>query len=239
MGRIRVPSIQHAAGIWSPEPAQIAKRLLQLAESSPPFSYGNLHKLTFDLISRSAPYEQVHAAAQAVRPALARKNYLEILPLLKSYGDRAAANVVTEIVPRHYSIGRDLRTLVNPPLAYYKGGRGHLPWFVFWKANHFNKSRLELFVSMLRDVFRQDPDFDEAFLSLVICSEQRIGAGRQLTVLDASTVSELPSAERNEMLRIFAEGYSQAAQAKAEGRHSESKRKEMDNRDDDQFDLFA
>jgi len=239
MGKVRVPSIQHAAGIWSPEPAQVAKRLLQLAESSPPFSYGNLHKLTFDLVSRSSPYEQIHAAAQAVRPAIARKNYLEILPLLRSYGDRAAASVVTEVVPRNYSIGRDLRTLVNPPLAYYKDGRAHLPWFVFWKANHFNKSRLELFVSMLRDVFRQDPDYDEAFLSLVICSEHHAGAGRQLTVLDASTVSELSPAERNEMLRIFAEGYSLAAQAKAEGRHSEGRREDVGHRDDDQFDLFA
>ena len=238
MGRIRVPSIQHAAGIWAPEPTQIAKRLLQLAESGPPFSYGNLHKLTFDLLSRSSPYEQVCAAALATRPPLARKNYLEILPLLRSYGDQAAASAVVEIVPRHYSIGRDLRTLVNPPLAYYKNGRAHLPWFVFWKANHFNESRLKLFVSILREVFRQDPDYDEAFLSLVVCSEQCAGAGRQLTVLEASAIPELSSVERSEMLGIFAEGYSQAVQAKVEGR-SESKRKDADHRDDDQFDLFA
>ncbi|TAL84582.1 MAG: hypothetical protein EPN74_11180 [Rhodanobacter sp.] len=240
MNKVKVPSIQHAAGIWFPDPQKIAKHLLALANSAPPFSYENLYKLTYDLLSRGAPYEQIELAAQKMRHPLARRNYLEILPLLRVFESRAAIEFVSEIAPRSYPIGRDLRVLVNPPLIYFGGGQSFLPWFIFWKTNRFDEARLRLFVTMIREVFAQDPDIDDASLSLVICSEPIPKKGRGLQVLDTSSIASLSEGERNEMLAIFAKGYAMAVSAQAEGR---SAGKELSDGDrdssDDQPDLFA
>lgn len=239
MGRVKVPSIQHAAGIWDPEPSRIAKKLLHLANNSPPFSYANLYKLTSDLISRGVPYEQVVAAASGIRLAIARKSYLEILPLLHEYGIKVGDVVVNDVVPRYYVIGRDLRILVNPPFMYFRDEEAHLPWFIFWKTNLFNESRLRLFVTMLREVFKQDPDIDDASLNLVVCSAPSPEGNRILQELDTSAIPSFSRSERDEMLGIFAAGYAQAVQAQAEGR-TPAQESEGD-RDDasDQFDLFA
>lgn len=240
MSKLKVPSIQHVAGIWFPEPQKIAKCLLVLANSAPPFSYENLYKLTHDLLSRRVPYEQVELAAQRMRHPLARRNYLEILPLLRTFESQSAIEFVSEVIPRNYPIGRDLRVLVNPPLIYFRHGQSFLPWFIFWKANRFNEARLRLFVTMIREVFAQDPDIDDASLSLVICSEPAPKAGRALEVMDTSSIVSLSENERNEMLAIFAEGYVKAVSAQAEGRGAGQ---ELDNNDrdssDDQPDLFA
>jgi hypothetical protein len=240
VSKIKIPSIQHAAGIWFPEPQKIAKRLLALANSAPPFSYENLYKLTHDLLSRSAPYEQIELAAQRMKHPLARGNYLEILPLLKVFENRSAIEFVNEITPRNYPIGRDLRVLVNPPLIYFERGQSFLPWFIFWKTNRFDEARLRLFVTMIREVFAQDPDIDDASLSLVICSEPVPKEGRALQVMDTSSIVSLSESERNEMLAIFAKGYAMAVSALAEGR-STGKELSDDDRDssDDQPDLFA
>ena len=240
MNRIKVPSIQHAAGIWSPDPKQIAKHLLALADSAPPFSYENLYKLTYSLLSREAPYEQIELAAQKMGHPLARRNYLEILPLLRAFENRAAIEFVSEIAPRNYSIGRDLRVLVNPPLVYFRGGQPFLPWFIFWKTNRFNEARLRLFVTMIREVFTQDPDIDDASLSLVICSEPVPKKGRDLEVLDTSSIVSLSKGERNEMLAILAAGHAMAVSAQAEGRSAGKELSDSDrDSSDDQPDLFA
>lgn len=239
MSKVKVPSIQHAAGIWDPDPSRIAKKLLHLANKSPPFSYANLYKLASDLMSRGVPYEQVLAAASGTRLPLARKNYLEILPLLRDYAIGAGDVVVNEVVPRPYVIGRDLRVLVNPPFMYFRDEEAHLPWFVFWKTNLFNESRLRLFITMLREVFKQDPDIDDASLHLVVCSANPLEGKRVLQVLDTSTMPSLSRPERDEMLGILVAGYAQAIQAQAEGRFVA--RDSEDDRDDasGQFDLFA
>jgi hypothetical protein len=239
MGKVKVPSIQHAAGIWDPHPGRIAKNLLDLANNGPPFSYGNLYKLTYDLLSRTVPYEQIHRAAAAIRQTLARENYLEILPLLRDYSDGIGASAVSEIIPRNYSIGRDLRVLVNPPLAYYKEEEVYLPWFIFWKRNRFDEPRLRLFVTMMREVFGLDPDFDDASLRLVICSEKVPKGGRVLEVLDTASVAGLNKQERDNMLGVFAEGYALAVRAQIEGQRSVGDIVVERDDDSDQFDLFA
>lgn len=240
MSKVKIPSIQHVAGIWFPEPQKIAKSLLALANSAPPFSYENLYKLTYDLLSRQAPYDQVELAAQKMRHPLARKNYLEILPLLRAFGNNASIEFVNEITPRNYSIGRDLRVLVNPPLIYFARSLSFLPWFIFWKTSRFDEARLRLFVTMVREVFSQDPDIDDASLSLVICSEVAPKQGRALEVLDTSSIISLSESERNEMLAIFAKGYAMAVSAQAEGRGA-GRELGSNDRDssDDQPDLFA
>jgi hypothetical protein len=239
MSRVRVPTIQHAAGIWDPDPSRIAKKLLHLANKSPPFSYANLYKLAFDLMSRGVPYGQVLAAASGMRLPLARKNYLEILPLLRDYAISAGNVVVNNIVPRPYAIGRDLRILVNPPFMYFRDEAAHLPWFVFWKTNLFDERRLRLFITMLREVFKQDPDIDDASIHLVVCSARPLDGKRALQILDTSEIASFGRSERDEMLGIFAAGYAQAVQAQAEGRGAV--RDFEEKRDDtvDQFDLFA
>lgn len=239
MGKVKVPSIQHAAAIWDSQPSRIAKRLLNLAQNSPPFSYANLYKLTCDLLSRSVPYEQVRASASMVKPMLARQNYLDILPLLKAYADSIGPATVVEVIPRHYSIGRDLRALVNPPLAYYQNELGFLPWFIFWKTNYFNEPRLRLFVTMLRETFIQDPDYDDATLKLVVCSEVEPQQGRRLEIIDLSSIPSLGRQDRDEMLGVFSEGYALAVQAQVAGTPMLQDPKDDHDTDDDQFDLFA
>lgn len=239
MGKVRVPSIQHAAGIWDPNPMRIAKKLLQLANKSPPFSYANLYKLASDLISRGVPYEQVLIAASGTKLPLARKNYLEILPLIREYSIRVGSVVVNDVIPRPYVIGRDLRILVNPPFMYFRDEDAHLPWFVFWKTNLFNESRLRLFVTMLREVFKQDPDIDDASMHMVICSVPPFGEKRILQVLDTSAIPSFSKPERDEMLGIFAAGYAQAVQAQIEGRQATQDIDEWRDDANDQFDLFA
>lgn len=240
MNKVKVPTIQHAAGIWFPDPRKIAKHLLALANGAPPFSYENLYKLTHDLLSQRIPYEQVVLAAQRMRHPLARRNYLEILPLLREFESRVAIEFVSEVVPRNYPIGRDLRVLVNPPLIYFSGGQSFLPWFIFWKTNRFDQIRLRLFITMIREVFAQDPDIDDASLSLIICSESSIKEGRTLEVLDTSSIVSLSEGERNKMLAIFAEGYAMAVSAQAQD-HGTGKGLDSSDRDplDDQPDLFA
>ena len=240
MNKVKVPTIQHAAGIWFPDPKKIAKHLLALANSAPPFSYENLYKLTYGLLSRGAPYDQIELAAKKIRHPLARKNYLEILPLLRAFESRAAIEFVSEIAPRNYPIGRDLRVLVNPPLIYFSSGQSFLPWFIFWKTNRFNEVRLRLFITMIREVFAQDPDIDDASLSLVICSEPVPKKGRCLEVLDTSSIVSLSEGERNEMLAVFAKGYAMALSAQAEGSGAEKRLSDGDrDSSDDQPDLFA
>lgn len=237
MGKVKVPSIQHAAGIWDPDPSRIARRLLLLANSSPPFSYANLYKLASDLMGRGVPYEQILIAASGIKLSLARRNYLEILPLLLEYASGVGNVVVNDVTPRPYVIGRDLRVLVNPPLMYFRGEEAHLPWFIFWKTNLFNESRLKLFVTMLRDVLKQDPDIDDASLHLVICSAISSEGRRVLQVLNTSSIPSLSRAERDEMLGVFAAGYAQAVQEQALGRSAA-----QDSDDDtisNQADLFA
>lgn len=239
MGKVKIPSIQHMAGIWEPSPSRIAKKLLHLANNSPPFSYANLYKLVADLMSRGVPYEQIVVAASGIKLPVARKNYLDILPLVREYAISAGRVIVNDVAPRPYVIGRDLRISVNPPFMYFRDEETHLPWFVFWKTNLFNESRLRLFITMLREVFRQDPDIDDASLHLVICGVPPLGKERVLQVLDTSAIQSLSRLERDEMLGIFTAGYAQAVQAQIEGRSPAQDAE--DDKDDasDQFDLFA
>jgi len=171
--------------------------------------------------------------------AIARKNYLEILPLLHEYAIKVGDVVVNDVVPRHYVIGRDLRILVSPPFMYFRDEEAHLPWFVFWKTNLFNESRLRLFVTMLREVFKQDPDIDDASLHFVVCSASALEERRVLQVLNTSAIPSFSKSERDEMLGIFAAGYAQAVQAQAEGRSPVQDSEDAHDNANDQFDLFA
>lgn len=239
MGKVKIPTIQHVAGIWEPDPSRIAKKLLYLANNSPPFSYANLYRLVADLMSRGVPYEQIVAAASGIKLSIARKNYLDILPLVRDYAASAGRVIVNDVTPRPYVIGRDLRISVNPPFMYFRDEEAHLPWFVFWKTNLFNEIRLKLFVTMLREVFKQDPDIDDASLHLVICSAPPLATERILQVLDTSAMPSLSRLERDEMLGIFTAGYAQAVQAQIEGRPSVQDAGDEGDAVGDQFDLFA
>jgi len=239
MSKLKVPSLQHLARIWHPDPLAIRRVLVGLAKHGPTFSYEPLYGAVRDLLYLKVPYEQVlEGIRRGTKREDVRENFLSVMPLLRNHFEGVSATFVQSVARRFYPVGRDLAIPFQPPLIYGEDGIIHFPWFSFWRSNPLSAERLSLFVTIVDDVLLQDPDLEDAEFTILDFSAPGIKMPRRLRPISANQITRLSDARKAEMLSAFAEGYRLAAAELSTivvGAHKENR---QDTGDDDQMSLF-
>lgn len=214
MTELRVPTLQHLARNWRPEPVFIARELVRLAKNPPRFNYNPLHLAVRDLLVLHVSYEQVLAGIQRIKRDWVRNNLAEVLPLINEHFGDVHPDFCQTIERRFYPVGRGLMVPFDPPMLYGVGGQLYFPWFSFWRSNPIAREQLSLFVTLVDEVLMQDPDLEEARFQILDFSA--VGAKderqRRLLVTDAADIPRIESSRKAEMLEVFAEGYFQAVE---------------------------
>lgn len=239
MSKLKVPSLQHLARIWHPDPLAIQRVLVGLAKHGPTFSYEPLYGAVRDLLYLKVPYEQVvEGIRRGIKRDDVRENFLSVMPLLRDHFEGVSATFVQGIARRFYPVGRDLAIPFQPPLIYGAGGTIHFPWFSFWRSNPLVAERLSLFVTIVDDVLLQDPDLEGAEFTILDFSAPGVRLPRKLRPIPASEIPRLSSSRKADMLSVFAEGYKfAAAELEAVGTGTQ-KGGQQSAGDDDQMSLF-
>lgn len=240
MAILKVPSLQHMARNWRDDAGRVQKVLVHLANNSPTFNYNPLFGAVRDMLVLGIPYEQVREGIiRGVKRESVRKNFLEVLPLIRQHFDSISPSFVQAVGERKYPIARGLMVPFTPPLVYGMGGRLHFPWFSFWRSNPLAAERLSLFVTVVDEVLLQDPDLEEARFDILDFSAPKNGSPRELYVIDAREIPRVSNETKREMLEIFADGFFRA-QTELAGRAEREKHEESQTRrsDDDQPPLF-
>ncbi|WOS40524.1 hypothetical protein [Xanthomonas rydalmerensis] len=239
MAKLKIPSLQHLARVWHPDPVRIQKALVALVRNSPTFSYELVFELVRDLIYLKIPYSQIEQAIiERVKREDVRKNFLSLLPLVQQHFKGVEISFVHQVARRFYPVGRELVIPFSPPLIYGSNGKLHLPWFSFWRSNPLDKERLALFITVIDDIVSQDPDLEQAEFSFLDFSAPEPKSDRRLTVLPGEKIARVSDQERNEMLMIFVRGF-QLAKSELSNDHDSSKmQSQMVDEDDDQLLLF-
>ncbi|MES9973644.1 hypothetical protein [Candidatus Thiodiazotropha sp. LNASS1] len=211
MAKLRVPSIQHLARNWYDSPKKIEDEFVKLVMNPPSFNYNALNDVARDSLLFKVPEEQI---AKGIREKEKRKRVqkilLEVVPLLHGYFSNIQYDFVNDVTPSFYPIGRDLRIPFKSVFIYGIGGQIYLPWFMFWKQNPLDEKQLSLFVTLVREMLRQDPELDTAKFEILDFSANNSNGCRQLKVIDTADIQTFNSNETNEMLAIFAEGFERA-----------------------------
>lgn len=222
MSKLRVPSLQHMARNWCETPKLVQKKLVQLAQHPPTWGYQALFGAVYDMLVLAVPYDQiVEGIRQKVSRENVRENLLQVLPLIQDHFDKLHPDRVLTVSRTSFSAGKGLRIPFEPPLIYIINGEVFLPWFSFWRSNPLSGKKLSLFVTIVDEIQRQNPDLEGARLQILDFSRPSPKEERALRVIDAADVERLPMEEVTAMLEIFAEGYFAAlaeleADAKAE-----------------------
>lgn len=207
----KVPSLQHLARIWDPDPERIKKTLVKLALNGPTFSYQLMYELIEDLIHSKIPYEQIETAVRSrVAREHVRNNFLELLPLIRDQLVGINASYVHRVSPRYYPIGRGVVVPFAPPFVYGEEGCVHMPWFSFWKNNPLSGRRLSLFMTVVDEILSQDPDLDEAAFRVLDFSVDEVTGERAVVVLRSSEIERIDRKELAGMLATFVEGFDAA-----------------------------
>ena len=208
MAKLKVPSLQHLARIWQPDPRAICKTLVNLAKNGPIFSYEPLHQLVRDMLLLRVPYWQiVEGIERAVKQESVKENFLSLLPLIDSHFSATEPTFVHAVAPRYYPVGRELLIPFRPPLIYGSRGLIHFPWLSFWRVNPLSAERLSLFVSIVDDVLLQDSDLEEASFEILDFSAPAPKRPRELSVIQARDIPRLSASNKAEMLSVFADGF--------------------------------
>jgi hypothetical protein len=238
MAKLKVPSLQHLARIWHPDPLAIKRTLVGLTKHGPTFSYEPLYGAVRDLLRLHIPYEQV---AEGIRRFIkhdgVRANFLDVLPLIREHFDGVSPDFVQDVTQRFYPVGRGIMIPFKPPLIYGTNGQIHFPWFSFWRSNPLTAERLSLFVTIVDDVLLQDPDLEDAKFEILDFSAPKPKMPRHLNVVQASTIPRVSESKKVEMLSVFAEGY-RLAQSEIQSSSNRENKKQADNGDEDQLGLF-
>jgi hypothetical protein len=241
MAKLKVPSVIHLARNWRSDEVGVKDALITLANGSPPFSYSQLLGMLRSMISvKSSLAEMDLLINRGVRHELARKSYLEIVPLLSSHFSALNTTFVQEVSARAYPLSRHLRVPFEPPMIFGANGKVHLPIFIFWRKNPLTDDQLGLLASLVRELIAQDPDLDLTSTTILDFSVPKGEKERSLREVPLSDIPELSVSRRDEMLAIFAAGY-ELARDELEGRlgDSSNQRNAPSVSDDDgQHDLF-
>lgn len=208
MPDLRIPSLQHLGRNWYPDPTQIQKVLVRLANYPPFFNYNLLFAAVRDMLVLHVPYEQVvEGIRRGVKREGVRDILLAVLPLIRQHFDGVAPDFVQQVQRRYYPVGRGLMVPFEPPLVYGVGGQLYFPWFSFWRRNPLSDERLSLFVTLVDEVLLQDPDLEMARFDILDFSAPKDKAPRELKVINARDVPRVTARRKIEMLETFAEGY--------------------------------
>lgn len=208
MAKLKVPSLQHLARMWRPDPVDVKRHLIGLAENGPTFSYEPVFKLTKQMLVFQDPYEQiVDCVIRAEKREQVRANYLGLLSLIRDHFVGVSPAFVQNVAPRFYPVSRDLIIRFSPPLIYGHNGEVFFPWFSFWKSNPLAGERLSLFVTVVEEILLQDSDLEDADFQILDFSVPKGASERVLEVKSASSVPRLDQSRKAEMLSVFAEGF--------------------------------
>ncbi|WP_146093074.1 hypothetical protein [Xanthomonas arboricola] len=238
MAKLKVPSLQHLARVWHPDPHRIQKSLVALARNSPTFSYELVFELVRDLIYLKVPYGQLESAiATRVKREDVRKNFLSLLPLVRDHFENTEINFVHQVAKRFYPIGRELTIPFSPPFIYGSGGHLHLPWFSFWRSNPLDNERLSLFMTVIDDILSQDPDLEDIKFCFLDFSAPKPNSDRRLLLTQGEKILRVSASRRDEMLMTFVHGF-QLAKSELMNDTQLSMHVHLPNEDDDQLDLF-
>jgi len=242
MAKLKVPSLQHLARNWRTDSGAICRDLVRLVRNPPIFSYRPVFSATFDLLHFKQPLDQVEEGIRrAEKRERVRENLLGLLPLIEGHFRDVRPDFVNKVSTRLYPIGMGLDIPFTPPLVYGVGGQLYFPWFSFWRSNPIRDINLRLFVTLVDEVLRDDPDLESAVFEILDFSCPEAGAPRSLAVVNAREIEPVTDAQKIEMLEVFVEGYVKAkAVLEAEPDHSPKADEREDDRysDDIQPDLF-
>ena len=125
----------------------------------------------------------------------------------------------------------------DQPIIYGIGGQLYFPWLSFWRSNPLSGEKLQLFVSIVREILQQDPDLEAARFEILDFSASP-GEGRRLSVIDTADIPDLSNERKKEMLDIFAQGFFQASAELAQRKEAASESEEDASADSRQFSLF-
>lgn len=229
MIKLKVPSVQHLARNWYNSPKKIEDEFVKMAMNPPFFNYNALNDIARDILLFDVPEDQIIKGIQAKeKREKVQKTLLEIVPLLHEYFSSVQHDYVIDIAPSYYSIGRNIRVPFKSAFIYGLGGQIYLPWFIFWKRNPLDDKQLSLFVTLAREILRQDPDLEDARFEILDFSAANSKESRQLRVIDTAEINIFNSKETAEMLAIFVEGF-ERAEARLKKMHAPSKSKEAED----------
>ena len=246
---LRVPSAQHLARNWYESPDRVAKELVRLFENSPTFNYNAVFSAIKDLLVLGVSYNDVE---RGIREKVARedvrRNFLEILPLVRSHFDGVNPDFVNDVSPRRYPLAKGadggmLSIPFSPPMVYGVGGKLVFPWISFWRNNPLRGEKLQLFVTIVKEILAQDPDLDDAELQIHDYSAPKPKLPRELNIINAADIPTLTASRRDEMLIQFADGFSLAqrminnSEAARERQRQQERREE--ERDPRQLELLT
>jgi hypothetical protein len=208
---LKVPSLQHMARLCRPEPAGVTRELIKLLENTPTFSYAVLYDYVRDMLVLGVSLEDIEKDIRTrVRRTDVREKYLDLLPLIARFFQQKTVAFSQGVVPRYYSIDKDLQVPFAPPLVIGVEGRLVLPWFVFWKINPLADENLSLFVTIVREILEQDSDLADSEFSIVDLSHDPDAGCRTLKIIHADEIAIVSEKRKSEMLGVFAEGYREA-----------------------------
>jgi len=238
MAKLKVPSLQHMARNWGETPEFVQKQLVNLALNPPIFNYRALFGAARDLLLFKQPLSEVEAGIRkGTANTKVRENFLEVLPLLHGHFDQVQPQFVQAVSTRFYSAARGLLIPFDQPIIYGIGGQLYFPWLSFWRSNPLSGEKLQLFVSIVREILQQDPDLEAARFEILDFSASP-GEGRRLSVIDTADIPDLSNERKKEMLDIFAQGFFQASAELAQRKEAASESEEDASADSRQFSLF-
>jgi hypothetical protein len=235
MPKLKVPSLQHLARNWKPDSGLISRDLVGLVRNPPRFSYHAVYSATQDLLQLGQPLDQVlEGIRRAEKREKVRDNFLELVPLIAEHFRDVRPDFVNPVSTRIYNIGPDLAIPFTPPLVYGVGGQLYFPWFSFWRRNPLKDRNLRLFVTLVDEVLRDDPDLEEAVFQILDFSCPEADDERVLSIQNAEEIEPLPHEEKVAMLEVFAQGFQKAKSVlEAEPVRAPSEDREEDDNYDD------
>lgn len=233
------PSLQHLVRTWRNNPERTRKVLVINARSRPSFSYAPLHVAIREMLVLGVPYHQV---VEYVRRAEKRADFakilLEILPIIRRHLGGVSPDFFQDVAPRSYALAPDIIIPFQSPVVYGIGGQLTLPWCIFWRKNPLAGKPLSLFMTLVDEILMEDPDLEAAAFQLLEFSIPKDEEERQLSIRDGRDIPRLSTAERDDMLGIWAEGFRQA-QVEMAGIKDEPRDRQPEQRAaDGQGDLF-
>lgn len=244
MAQLKVPSLQHLAKHWRGDSGMICRSLVNVARNPPVFSYQPVYSATRDMLLLKVPQDQV---SEGIRRKEKRKkiqeNLLSLIPLISSHFNGANPDFVNSVSTRMYPIGSGLMVPFQPPLIYGVGGQLYFPWFSFWRSNPLANMNLRLFVTLVEEILRDDPDLEDARFEILDFSCPSPKEARRVSVIDTREIERLSPKEKVEMLEVFVDGYTKAiAVLNSEpAQKSKPTQRDDDDRyaDEVQMDLFT
>ena len=182
-----------------------------MAMNPPSFNYNALNDVARDSLLFSVPEDQIiKGIKEKEKRKRVQKILLEVVPLLHGHFSSVQPDFVNDVAHSFYPIGRDLRIPFKSVFIYGVGGQIYLPWFIFWKHNPLDDIQLSLFVTLAREILRQDPELEDAKFEIFDFSAINYKECRQLRIIDTADIQTFNSKETAEMLAIFVEGFERA-----------------------------